>query len=168
MLINVFISHKKEDSNHAKEIANYLRYFDEVSCYLDILDPVLNSFEGDDLGEYFREKLGGCTHLMAILSDETKESWWVPFEIGIATEKQYPIVTFAVEDVNLPLFLKKWPYLRKLDDLQQYFDVAYGTQRHILMEGLEKIASSRRGLYARAFHKNLKEALGQVSVYRHL
>ncbi|MBA7531577.1 hypothetical protein ES705_23790 [subsurface metagenome] len=164
-MIKVFISHIKQDSSYAKEIAQYLEYHDEVSCYLDVLDSTLLSCGGDDLGEYFGERLSECTHLMAVLSETTKLSWWVPFEIGIATEKQYPISTFAIQFTDLPQYLKKWPYLQDETDLDEYVRIALSTQPHIMVEGLEKIAASRRRLYTREFNENLKKALGQANEY---
>ena len=164
-LIRVFISHKKEDSYEAKQIEKYLQKYKDVLCYLDILDSALLSNSGDDLGEYFREKLSECTHLMAIISENTKLSWWVPFEIGIATEKQYPISTFAIQKVILPGYLKKWPYLQSYDDLDKYIRIALDTHPHILREGLQKMAATKRGLYTRTFHENLKRALGQIDKY---
>jgi len=160
-LIKIFISHKKEDSNDAKKIKNFLESCsDDILCYLDVLDPVVNR-NGDDLGEYFRNELGKCTHLMAVVSESTKLSWWVPFEIGIATEKNYPISTFAMQSVDLPSYLKKWPYLRNDDDLESYIYSALGTKKDILEEGLNRITASKRVSYTKAFHKDLKRRLGQ-------
>jgi len=161
--VKIFISHKEEDKLDAEQVAEYLKtHSNGVSCYLDVLDSGLLSHEGDDLGEYFRKKLGECTHLMAVVSEDTKSSWWVPFEIGIATEKQYPISTFAIQDTNLPSYLKKWPYLRDESDLDKYIHVALSTQPHILTEGLEKATVSEKGSYTRTFHKDLKKALRQA------
>lgn len=47
-------------------------------------------------------------------------SWWVPWEIGIATEKDHPIATFAKDDTTLPEYLRKWPYLKNQNDLDVY------------------------------------------------
>jgi len=158
-MIRVFISHKREDSEDAVVVASVLKRHG-VSTYIDVLDPHL-SHAGDDLGDYFREILSRCSHLMAVVSENTKLSWWVPFEIGIATEKQYPIATYAIGACSLPSYLKKWPYLRSLSDLTTYVKVASGTKRHILAEGIEKIAASRRAEYSREFHRQLKAVLGQ-------
>ena len=41
-LIKIFISHKKEDSKEAEEIAHFLNSCsDDILCYLDVLDPVI-------------------------------------------------------------------------------------------------------------------------------
>lgn len=164
MIIKIFLSHKKEDTSTAKRIANYLwlESRGQISCYLDSLDSALLLTKGDDLGGYFRRRIADCTHLMAIVSGKTKSSWWVPFEIGIATEKQYPISTFAIEKVIIPDYLTKWPYLMNEADLSKYINIALSIKRSILEEGLTKIASSRRGEYARAFHESLRKSLRQL------
>jgi len=160
-IIKIFISHKKEDSNDAKKIKDFLEsHSDDILCYLDVSDPVI-SLNGDDLGEYFRKELGKCTHLMAVVSENTKLSWWVPFEIGIATEKNYPISTFALQSIDLPSYLKKWPYLKNDDDLKFYLYYALSTKQDLLKEGLNKITASKRASYTRTFHKDLKIELGQ-------
>lgn len=88
-MTKIFISHKKEDSDQANTIAFQLRR-NGVDVYLDVLDPRLQD-GGEELSNYLQDRLSQCTHLLAVLSYNTRLSWWVPFEIGIATEKQYPI-----------------------------------------------------------------------------
>ena len=39
--------------------------------------------------DHIRENLNTCTDIIVVMSEATKESWWVPFEIGMATEKRY-------------------------------------------------------------------------------
>lgn len=158
-MIRVFISHKREDTEDAVDVPNVLKR-QGVSTYIDALDPYLFQ-AGDDLGDYFRKILAQCSHLMAVVSENTKLSWWIPFEIGIATEKQYPIATYAIGACGLPSYLKKWPYLRSHSDLITYGKVGRGTKTYILAEGIEKIAASRRGEYSREFHRQLKAVLGQ-------
>ena len=46
---------------------------------------------------------------MALVSSTTAESWWVPFEIGVATDKERRITSFALAAVKLPDFLTVWP-----------------------------------------------------------
>jgi len=156
----VFVSHKREDTPAARLVAGRLESHPQVSAYLDVLDPHLEE-AADDLGEYLSSDLGKCTHLMATVSEQTRASWWVPFEIGLATEKRYPICTFAIEDCRLPEYLRKWPYLRSLRDIDTYVEVALRTEPVWLREGLQKAAADRVTAYSRSFHLNLKRALGQ-------
>lgn len=114
--MRVFISHQQADSLLAGKISAYLTVNHKIDCYLDLVDPNASK-AGDQLGDYLREVMGKCTQLMAVVSENTKGSWWVPWEIGVATEKDYPIATFAGDNTVLPEYLKKWPYLKTQSDL---------------------------------------------------
>ena len=117
--MKVFVSHQKADSSLASKIAGHLKYKHQIDCYLDLVDPNASQ-TGDELGEYLRNEMGQCTQLMAVVSANTKGSWWVPWEIGVATEKDFPIVTFSGDNTSLPEYLKKWPYLKTEQDLNSY------------------------------------------------
>lgn len=158
--MRVFISHKKEDSETASRIAYRLRTFHQVDCYLDVFDPHAGK-TGDDLGDYLRRVLQDCTELMAVVSQTTKESWWVPWEIGVAQEKERPITTFAGGHCVLPTYLKKWPYLKTVDELDIYIRVAKETRRVVDRDRYSKTAAAVQTSYPRFFHENLKYALGQ-------
>jgi hypothetical protein len=119
----IFLSHKQEDGEKARKIHEYLTA-NQVICYLDCLDDAVSSQK--DITEYLIEKIGECSHLMVVVSqDNTRKSWWIPFEIGIATEKKKRIVSYYIsEDMqgHNPLlpgfnveeieFLKDWPVLK--------------------------------------------------------
>ena len=159
--MRVFISHKQKDSEIATRVAHRLSTHHRVECYLDVFDPHAND-SGDDLGDYLRDVLSKCTELMAVVSGSTKESWWVPWEIGVATEKDRPITTFAGGQCVLPSYLKKWPFLRNVDDLDVYIRVAKQARRVADVERRSKSAAELQAKYARTFHRDLKQALGQL------
>jgi hypothetical protein len=160
-LVRVFVSHKQEDSSAATRVAGVLRAAPNVDVYIDVLDSQLRK-SADDLTDYLRRQLGNCTHLMVVMSALTRESWWVPFEIGLATERAYPISTFATEAASLPEYLKKWPYLLTPQDLTAYIRVATQTRPSVLAKGLREATRSERGSYASEFHATLKRTLGQT------
>jgi len=164
-MIRVFISHKREDSELASHLATKINGYRDCQAYVDVLDARLG-LDGDDLGDYFRKVISDCTHLMAVISGRTVASWWVPFEIGIATEKQYPLSTFASAQVSLPDYLQKWPYLRSDADVDKYLRVAVdvGTnvlRKNILTEDMRTASFAQRASYAKLFHSTLKRELGQ-------
>ena len=155
--MKIFISHKAEDESAARRVAKHLSKKTDVECYLDVLDPQLGK-NAEDLGSYFKRMISSCTHLMALVSSKTKWSWWVPFEIGIATEKDYPISTYAAGYCDLPSYLKKWPYLKTMEDLDIYVRIA---KRTPVYESLGTATYLDRRKYANSFHRSLKIALGQ-------
>jgi hypothetical protein len=88
--VKVFVSHQKADSEIALAVAARLRVHHQIDSYLDVIDTNL-ALSGESLGEYLRAEMGKCTQLIAVVSASTKISWWVPWEIGIATEKNFPL-----------------------------------------------------------------------------
>ena len=109
-----FISHQSRDALSAENVATTLSR-QGYPCYLDTFDP---SVDGDspDLESYLRKVIAACTNLMAIVSQATKTSWWVPLEIGVALEKQKHIATYLLNAEDLPSYLWLWPMLRNERD----------------------------------------------------
>jgi hypothetical protein len=161
--MKVFISHQKADSVLAGNISAYLRANHQIDSYLDLIDP--NASQAvDQLGEYLRNEMGKCTQLMAVVSENTKGSWWVPWEIGVATEKDHPIATFAGDNAELPTYLKKWPYLKTNNDLDAYAKASkeavsqFNSRRRTY--ATESIESAQHSS-TQEFYRSIRESLGQ-------
>lgn len=86
----VFISHKKEDEESAKGIGDYLMQQVGVDIYLDLHDIELKeavSLENDrKIVESIKRGIGTSSHLLCLVSDKTRLSWWVPYEVGVGKE----------------------------------------------------------------------------------
>ncbi len=160
--MKVFISHQKADSKLAEKIATYLKTKHQMDYYLDIIDPDASK-TGDRLGEYLRQVMGQCTQLLAVVSESTKSSWWVPWEIGVATEKDHPIATFAGDNTELPIYLKKWPYLKTTNDLDAYAKASgvalneYNKRKSYAFESISVAQHSS----TQEFYRSLRVDLGQ-------
>lgn len=159
-VIKIFISHQAADSAIAKNIADRLRIYHSIDSYLDVIDPYINR-NGEDLAKHIQVEMSKCTQLLAIVSSETKNSQWVPWEIGVATEKDYPLATFSGGNTLPPEFLRKWPYLRTESDLDLYARVSksaaasYVQKRATLNEGVARVRSTSE------FYSSLRSGLGQ-------
>lgn len=160
MPIKVFISHKQEDAAAAAAIEARLKTAHRIDCYLDVLDPSIGK-TGEELARYVRDKLSSCTQLLAVVTAATKESWWVPWEIGVASEKEYPLATYG-GTATLPDFLKKWPVLRSEQDLDAYAraSLAADRERGVLETRAMSTASVRQAA-TREFYRSLRASLGQ-------
>lgn len=117
----VFISHKKEDEQAAIDIGSFLMEIVGVNIYLDILDEPLQTAtqtENDRLiVESIKKGLECSTHLLCLISDKTHLSWWVPYEIGIADNKNISIASLKLKVVNdIPSFLKIHPAFYNIDE----------------------------------------------------
>jgi hypothetical protein len=158
--IKVFLSHKLEDSLLAKTIAYRLKEVHRIDVYLDVIDNMVR-MDGVDLAEYIRAQMEDCTQLLAVISEKTKESQWVPWEIGVATEKERPLASFVDLPAVVPEFLHKWPYLRTMADVDRYAAVSRST-RLTMQESLRRTtASAARATAFREFHRSLKSQLHQ-------
>lgn len=130
--MKVFISHKKEDEETALMVQKTLTNAG-VEAYLDVLDSTIAD-DGEKLTKHIRKKLNECTDVIVILSSKTKESWWVPFEIGMATEKDMPIANYLVSYELLPDYLEYWPRLKSSQDVLKYIKVRNRVATQVLLE----------------------------------
>lgn len=120
----VFISHKKEDEESAKAIGDYLMQQVGVDIYLDLYDIELKeavSLENDrKIVGSIKRGIGTSSHLLCLVSDKTRLSWWVPYEVGVAGERRKSIATLKLKGVtDIPSFLKTEKVLKSI---QEFFD----------------------------------------------
>ncbi len=131
-MIKVFISHKKEDSNLALQLK---KAFEDqgVSAYLDILDTSMN-LGGKYLTEHIKNQLNRCTDIIVVMSEKTKKSWWVPFEIGMSAQKNMPTVTFLNQNLSLPDYLTYWPRFKNIYDVTTYISIRKKYEKKYILE----------------------------------
>ncbi|EJL98912.1 MULTISPECIES: toll/interleukin-1 receptor domain-containing protein [Pseudomonas] len=155
----VFISYRHTDRSHAIAISTRLIRAN-IKTYFDVLDP--ESQTTDDITGVITRNITECTHLLAIVSDKTALSWWVPFEIGEATISNRRICSFKTGPAELPLYLDKWPKLSTDKDLEFFID-AYreevATKRSMTLGSInESLYRTYRG-NAELFHDQLKSRI---------
>lgn len=156
----VFISYRHTDRVAAMEI-NRLLQSSNITTYLDVMDA--ESRTTDDITTVIGEHITACTHLIALVSNDTALSWWVPFEIGEATITERRIATYQIGSSELPIYLDKWPIMKKPDDIKLFIaeykadSLAYSAERSMGMEDFFGSASAGRN--ADSFHANLKRKI---------
>jgi hypothetical protein len=157
----VFISYRHVDRVHAMTINTRLIQAG-IKTYLDVLDPESQTTE--DITEVITRNISESTHLMAIVSERTAQSWWVPFEIGEATISNRRICSFKTGPTELPLYLDKWPKLTSAKDVD-FFIEAYKTEvmlkRSASLESITGNASisNYSKINADRFHADLKSRI---------
>ena len=157
--LKVFISHKQEDSITAGQILQKLKE-SGADAYLDLLEGEL-LLKGEKLTQHLKKRLSECTDLMAVVSNITQISWWVPFEIGMAAQQDFPIVTYLKGAVELPDYLSYWPKLKSINDISKYVRVKKSVEQQIIVEkSLGKTWNfSSKGTPTDWFYKELRSAL---------
>ena len=154
----VFISYRHTDRPKAMEINDRLSQAG-IKTYLDVLDP--ESQTTDDITGVITRNITECSHLLAVVSDKTAHSWWVPFEIGEATISDRRICSFKTGVGELPEYLDKWPKLARITDLDFFIDAYRNEQTLKRVMTLDSISSNEsirtnNRTSADRFHTELK------------
>jgi hypothetical protein len=155
----VFISYRHTDRAHAMAINTRLTQAN-IKTYLDVLDAESQTTE--DITTVITRNITECTHLMAVVSEQTAQSWWVPFEIGEATISNRRICSYKIGPSALPLYLDKWPKLSGENDINFFIDAYREELLSKRSMGLESFSESARGTYRRdaeLFHDQLKNRI---------
>ena len=116
--MKVFVSHKDSDELVARRVSSRVEA-NGLDVYLDSVDPALGK-DGPHLADYLLERMSECQQLIAVVSSITALSWWVPWEIGVGSEKGFRMASFSAGSVELPTYLEKWPTLRSMRDVDSY------------------------------------------------
>ena len=117
---DVVVSHRSGDEEVAEEVARCVG-----ACGLtvwvgsDYLDP---DDDGPQMAYKIRRVIARSYCLMVVVTAATKSSWWVPFEIGIASETARYVSVYGDLVVDLPSFLVGWPRVRNHGELREWCD----------------------------------------------
>jgi len=94
------------------------------------------------------------------MTPNTKGSWWVPFEIGVAREAPRIITSYTNLDMtDLPEYLKEWPVLtgdRAVDTFAEHYKRGAALVKRAFLES--RTAGEAN---VQQFHRQLKASLGQ-------
>lgn len=155
--MRVFISHKSEDVELAKHYAEELSEL-SFDYYLDEYDIHIKN--SSDRGSLINNEIKKSTDLLVIVTENTKKSWWVPFEIGLSTAANNRIVTIVHDGApELPSFLRKWPVIDTDEKYQIYLSELKKNNHKLLVES-KQFSKSMEGILhfsnnAELFHSNL-------------
>ncbi len=129
---DTFMSHKGDDTALAESVGDIL-YEGGLSAYLDKWDPRVDG-DSPELETHLREVIRATPSIVAVVTEHTPLSWWVPFELGVARETESQISTFLSVDENsadvvrLPSYLKIWPILTSRPELRAWATALAGSR----------------------------------------
>ena len=111
----VFLSYWHADQSTALGLANDLdRQGRRV--YVDVLDDTLMLGQ-QDLDNALVTAISKSDTMIIIVSDETRGSWWVPWEIGVSTPSRKPKAMYKPQTYRpLPTYLDKLRRLRNASE----------------------------------------------------
>lgn len=154
--MKIFISHKQEDSDTANRLAGELRLLG-IPYYLDILDSTVTT-SGRALTEHIKRNLNDCTDIIVIMSEATRLSQWVPFEVGMSAQNDMPTATFLKSSVSLPEFLEYWPRLKYTSDIATYVSARREVQNEYAKKSIYEMEQTTKSQTER-FYDVLKRRL---------
>jgi hypothetical protein len=123
----VFVSHRQADAAKAERLA-YVACKEEFDYWLDIFDPSLVALSGPSgassvpqqkasaIAAIIEMALLNSTHLLAVITTNTKGSEWVPYEYGRVKDPQ-PVTLQAAcwVDTNAAITLPDYLHLGRIN-----------------------------------------------------
>ena len=121
----VFISHKKEDADFCRAIANYLMS-EGIDVYFDEYDKSINLSKPETVVRSIERGLLASSYVLCVATANTFKSRWVPWELGNGFSKRLPL--FVLKSKTLPVtekvpeymcvatYLTGWSDLKKIID----------------------------------------------------
>lgn len=103
---DVFVSYQHTDRRTALELAEFL---DEMGThvFIDVHDDSL-VLGHEGLEDAMVTAIKNSRTMIIVVSDETQRSWWVPWEIGVATPFGRPKALHKPQtSYNLPDYIRK-------------------------------------------------------------
>lgn len=120
----VFLSHKSEDKKFVEAIGEYLMNAG-IDIYLDKNDFELQSAVAEEnaemITECIQEGIAKSDYILCFVSKKTKDSWWVPYEIGYGKKANKEIASLIKSDVEyIPDFLQIEKIIDSIEDINTY------------------------------------------------
>ncbi|MNB95215.1 hypothetical protein D3C75_423830 [compost metagenome] len=122
----IFLSHISLDNDIVVKIGEYIKKAG-INIYLDIDDPELQQAVKDrndlTITKYVEQGILNSTHILCVLTEHTKESWWVPYEIGFGKNAGKVLLTMPFKNVppnKLPSYIKITEHLTGINSLNKY------------------------------------------------
>lgn len=84
---DVFLSHSSKDEDRVLGIIEFLKQFG-VNVYIDKLDDQLPRKTSPETGARLKRRIEECRKFVVLVSPNSKESKWIPWELGIGDVKK--------------------------------------------------------------------------------
>lgn len=83
--LDVFLSHSSLDNESLPKAIGFLRKYG-VNVYIDKTDKELPNKTSAQTGAKLKERIGECRKFIVFVTVNSKNSRWIPWELGIADE----------------------------------------------------------------------------------
>lgn len=86
-IVTVFLSHSHKDAGFVENAAAFLKSHGAV-VYVDWLDREMPAITSPETAKKLKEKISEHRKFILLATDNSKESSWIPWELGIADTKK--------------------------------------------------------------------------------
>jgi len=107
-----FLSHSTKDDELVDGAILILRNHGAI-VYLDKVDPEMPPYTNDETAETLKTRISQCNKFVLLASKNSKESHWVPWELGIADGEKGmgKIAVFPAVESPLDTNWTTWEYI---------------------------------------------------------
>ena len=98
--------------------------------YLDVYDKTLQKSDAEGnlegIVSSIQKGIGFASHLLCVISDKSKDSWWMPYEIGFAQAHGVNTASIIIKNTEyLPTYLriKESPVFDNIEAFDAYMAV---------------------------------------------
>ena len=147
---DVFVSHTTKDDDLAEIVAKRIRSHG-LSAWVDS-DYMAPHHDGPGMASKIKQVIGRPYCLLAVVTSATSASWWVPFEIGVASDRNRFLSTYGSPTVSLPSFLAAWPRVKDHEELSLWCELVtqkMATYSSVTRRGYVEAAGLQASDYAR-------------------
>jgi hypothetical protein len=144
----VFLSHQQKDKDVCRKISDYLLQAG-VDVYFDEDDEDLKFYRQanrpNGVVESIKDGINNSSHMLVVVSSNTINSNWVPWEVGYGYDRiDLGVLTLkGLKDESLPDYLKTTAVIRGTRSLNSYLSKITGSLESILeSKSLIKSAST--------------------------
>ena len=131
----IFISYNNKDQQEAQRVGSWIDANEGFRSHIvGFSNTDLNN--GIKLTDMLLGHIASCQQIMVVVSKDTAGSWWVPWEVGVGSEKKFKMSSYFVDSLSenivkqLPEYIMMNPILGSKEDVDDYCD----TQSHLLLE----------------------------------
>lgn len=150
----IFLSHIRMDQEIVKKIGEYILKTG-VNIYLDVDDLDLQKAvkENNDvtITKFIEKGINNSSHVMCILTENTKDSWWVPFEIGFGKNAAKKLLTMPIKSLpinKIPSYIKITDHVLGINALNSYLKKILHDYNKESIKSFGKYENSSYDLYS--------------------
>lgn len=117
--MSLFLSHSHHDQDLVNDIIRFFWALN-VDVYVDWLDKSMPAITSAETAQIIKNKIESCDKFVVLLTENSKNSKWVPWELGYADGKKridnisiFPVKRYYYEDFKGVEYMDLYPQIKE-------------------------------------------------------